>query len=248
MKALILAAGYGARLYPLTQSMPKSLLDVNGKPMMEYVLERIKAVPNINEFYVVGNEKFNTKFKEWKEKQGAHEPIKLLNDGTTDNKNKLGAIRDIELVLSNEKIDSDILIVASDNLFDFDLEKFYEFFKRKKSFCIGLFRIDDPILVRRYSNVTLDKEKRIIDFVEKPTKALSNLVAICLYIFPKERLHMVRSYLEEGNNPDAPGYFMQWLIAKEKVYGYEFSGKWLDIGDINSYNKAKEEFKSISNS
>ncbi|MBU1630931.1 MAG: NTP transferase domain-containing protein, partial [Candidatus Omnitrophica bacterium] len=99
MKALILAAGYGTRLYPLTQSMPKPLLDVNGKPMMEYVLERIKAVPNINEFYVVGNGKFNAKFKEWKEKQGSHEPIKLLNDGTTDDNNKLGAIRDIELVL-----------------------------------------------------------------------------------------------------------------------------------------------------
>ena len=242
MKALILAAGYGTRLYPLTQSMPKPLLDVNGRPMVEYILEKMKALSDIEEFYMIVNQKFYQKFDEWKRNYKSKKPMTLINNGTTDDSNKLGAIRDMELVIREGKIDRDLLIIAGDNLFDFDLQKFRDFCKQKNSFCIGLFRIDDLALVRKYSNVKLDANKRITDFVEKPPEALSNLVAICMYMFPRKRLHLVKKYLEEGNNPDAPGYFIQWLVKKEKVYGYEFGGKWLDIGDMNSYNKAKEEF------
>ena len=244
MKALILAAGYGTRLYPLTQSMPKPLLDVNGKPMVEYIFKKMKAIADIENYYMVVNEKFHKKFEEWGKGYDSKNPIMFINNGTTDDSNKLGAVRDIDLVIRESNIKDDLLIVAGDNLFDFDLQGFYNFYKQKNSFCVGLFRINDTSLICKYSNVKLDNDKRITDFVEKPPKALSDLVAICLYIFPKKGLYLVKKYLEEGNNPDAPGYFMQWLAKKEKVYGYEFAGKWLDIGDINSYNKAKEEFHS----
>lgn len=245
MKALILAAGYGTRLYPLTQSMPKALLDVNGKLLVEYILDKINAISEIEEVYIVTNEKFYKKFEQWNGNYKSQMPITLINNGTTDDSNKLGAIRDIKLVIESQKIDSDILIVAGDNLFNFELEKFYGVFRKKNSFCIGLFKINDLSLICKYSNVKLDEEKRIVDFVEKPLKALSNLIAICLYIFPKQGLHFVGDYLEDGNNPDAPGYFIQWLAREEKVYGYEFGGKWLDIGDMDSYNKAKKEFNPI---
>ncbi len=245
MKVLILAAGYGTRLYPLTHSMPKALLDVNGKPMVEYLLEKINSVPEIEEIYIVSNEKFYTKFERWSKHYKSQKPIKLINNGTTDDSNKLGAIHDINLVVESQKIDGALLVVAGDNLFDFGLKKFCDFFVGKDSFCIGLFKIEDLSLVSKYSNVELDEEKRIVDFVEKPSKALSNLIAICLYIFPKKGLSLLSKYLEEGNKPDAPGYFFQWLTKKTEVYGYEFSGKWLDIGDIESYNKAKEEFGSV---
>ena len=243
MKALILGAGYGVRLYPLTKSVPKPLLDVNGKPILEYILERIEVIPDIGEIYMVVNNKFHKEFEKWHTSYEFEKPIRLINDGTTDDSNKLGAIRDMELVIREEKIDSDLLIIAGDNIFNFDLEKFCDFWRKKNSFCVGLFRISDLSLICKYSNVKLNSENRIIDFIEKPPKALSNLIAICLYIFPKKGLPMVRKYLQEGNNPDAPGYFIQWLVKGEKVYGYEFGGKWLDIGDINSYEKAKEEFK-----
>lgn len=242
MKALILAAGYGTRLYPLTESMPKPLLDVKGKPMVEYVLKKIESISDIEDIYMVVNHKFYRKFEEWKGAYQSERPIKLINNGTTDDSNKLGAIKDIELVIKKEEVDSDLLVVAGDNLFDFALDDFYNFWQQKKSSCIGLFRIDDSSLVCQYSNVKLDEEKRITDFVEKPSKPLSDLIAMCLYVFPKEGLYLVKEYLEEGNNPDAPGYFIQWLIKREKVYGYEFSGKWLDIGDIDSYKRANEEF------
>ncbi|MDD5454790.1 MAG: nucleotidyltransferase family protein [Candidatus Ratteibacteria bacterium] len=242
MKALILAGGYGTRLYPLTESMPKSLLDVNGRPIIEYILEKIATVPDIKEIYMVVNEKFHENFKRWNEQRHSPNPVILVNNGTTDDSNKLGAIKDIKLVIDNENIDDELLIIAGDNLFDFGLKGFYDFWKNKKSFCIGLFQIDNLSLISKYSNVRLGDDEKIIDFVEKPLKALSNLIAICLYMFPKKRLPVLNKYLEEGNNPDAPGYFIQWLVKREKVYGYRFSGKWLDIGDINSYNKAKEEF------
>lgn len=244
MKALILAAGYGTRLYPLTKSIPKALLDVNGKPIVEYILERIEVTPNIKEVYMVVNGKFYKKFEGWQRNRKSKKPIILMNNGTTDDSNKLGAIRDMELVINEAKIDSELLIIAGDNLFNFGLKEFYDFWEQRNSFCVGLFRINDLSLICKYSNVKLDNEDRIIDFVEKPPKALSNLIAICLYIFPKKGLYLVGKYLEEGNSPDAPGYFMQWLATREKVYGYEFIGKWLDIGDIQSYNKAKEEFRS----
>ncbi|MCK4904644.1 nucleotidyltransferase family protein [bacterium] len=248
MKALILAAGYGTRLYPLTQSTPKPLLDVSGSPVVEYILEKIEAIPDIEESYIIVNQKFYSKFEEWKKNYKSKKPITLINNGTTDDSNRMGAIKDMELAIREEKINDNLLVIAGDNLLDFDLQKFHDFCKRKKSFCIGLFRIDNLSLVHKYSNVKLDSDHRITDFVEKPQKALSNLIAICLYVFPREGLKLIKKYLDEENNPDTPGYFMQWLVAKEKVYGYEFSGKWLDIGDMNSYNKAKEEFKSISNS
>ncbi len=245
MKALILAAGYGTRLYPLTQSMSKALLDVNGRPIVEYILDKIYDISEIEEIYIVSNEKFYKKFKQWNENYKPQIPITLINNGTTDDSNKLGAIRDIKFVIESKEISDDLLIVAGDNLFDFELESFSDFFKEKNSFCIGLFKISDLSLVHKYSNVKLDEGKRIVDFVEKPSKALSDLVAICLYLFPKGRgLNLIADYLRQKNNPDAPGYFFQWLVKKEKVYGYEFGGKWLDIGDIDSYNKAKKEFHS----
>ncbi len=244
MKALILAGGYGTRLYPLTESMPKSLLDVSGRPIVEYILEKIATIPDIKGIYMVVNEKFHKNFEQWNEQRNSENPVVLVNNGTTDDSNKLGAIRDIELVINKEKIDDELLIIAGDNLFDFGLKGFYDFWKKKKSFCIGLFKINNLSIISKYSNVRLDSEERITDFVEKPAKALSDLIAICLYIFPKKGLSILSKYLEEGNNPDAPGYFIQWLVKREKAYGYQFSGKWLDIGDINSYNKAKEEFHS----
>jgi glucose-1-phosphate thymidylyltransferase len=245
MEALILAAGYGTRLYPLTKSMPKPLLNVGDKPIVEHILKKIEVVPDVEEVCIVVNNKFHKKFEEWRRNYKSAKPIRLINDGTTDDSNKLGAIRDIELVIDESKIDDDLLIIAGDNILVFDIQKFYNFYKEKNSFCVGLFRIDELSLVSRYSNVKLDSENRITDFVEKPSKALSNLIAICLYIFPREDSSLVRRYLEEGNNPDAPGYFMQWLVRKKKVYGYEFSGEWLDIGDINSYKRANEEFRYI---
>lgn len=242
MKVLILAAGYGVRLGPLAESAPKPLLDVNGRPILEYILKRIEAIPEIEEIYMVVNDKFREKFEEWNRNYESEKPITLISDSTTDNSNKLGAIRDIELVIREEKIDDDLLVIAGDNIFNFDLKKICDFWKQNNSFCVGLFSINDLSLVCKYSNVKLDSENKIIDFVEKPPKALSNLIAICLYIFPRKGLYMVEKYLEEGNNPDAPGYFVQWLVKKEKVYGYEFGGKWLDVGDIHSYEEAKKEF------
>jgi len=240
MKALILAAGYGTRLYPLTQSMPKALLGVNGKPLVEYILDKIYDIPEINEIYIVANAKFYKKFEDWKINYKFVKPITLINDGSTDNDNRLGAIRDIKFAVESKKISDDLLIVAGDNLFDFDIMGLNNFFKEKKSFCIGLFKISDLSLVHRYSNVRLDGTKKIVDFVEKPPKALSDLIAICLYVFPKQGFSFLGKYIEEGNNTDAPGYFIQWLAKETEVYGYEFGGKWLDIGDIDSYNKAKE--------
>ncbi|NOX97620.1 MAG: nucleotidyltransferase family protein [Nitrospirae bacterium] len=242
MKALILAAGYGTRLYPLTKDKPKPLLPVAGKPMMEHILKKIEKIEEIDKVYVVTNEKFAGHFRAWKETYPGKKEIKIINDTTTTDENKLGAIGDMQLVVEKEEINDDLLVVAGDNLFDFDLEDFINFFKEKGA-SVGLRDIPDREAVKRYSTVELDEDKKILSFQEKPSHPTTTLVAICLYLFPKEKLNLISEYLKEGNNPDAPGFYIAWLHQKEPVYGFVFAGKWHDIGDLKCYEEANKGFK-----
>ncbi len=147
----------------------------------------------------------------------------------------------MRLVVEKEKINDDLLVVAGDNLFDFELGDFINFFKEKGA-AIGLRDIRDREAVKRYSIVELNDNKQVLSFQEKPTHPTTTLVAICLYLFPKDKLHLITEYLEEGNNPDAPGFYIAWLHQKEPVYGFVFAGKWHDIGDIKCYEEANRAY------
>lgn len=246
MKALILAAGYATRLYPLTKDRPKPLLPVAGRPMIDYIVEKILEVKEVNHLYVVTNHKFAQRVREWGEKASLSCPFSVIDDGTTSDEDKAGAVGDLDFVVNKEAINEDLLVVAGDNLFDFKITNLVEFFKKKgRQTSIALYDVGDRDLVKRYSVVTLDSEDRIINFEEKPPQPQTTLIAICMYIFPPSSLKRIKEYLGKGLNPDAPGYFISWLYQQEKVYGYAVSGRWFDIGGFESLSKADSEYKRM---
>jgi glucose-1-phosphate thymidylyltransferase len=242
MKALILSAGYGTRLYPLSENKPKALLPIGGKPMVEHIIEKVEEIAEIDEVCMVVNQKFYEGFKHWMGGFKAKKRIRLFNDGSTDDSNKLGAIGDIRFAIERGGLSEDLLVVAGDNLFDFDMRPFVDFFDQKGT-TIGLYRVQRTELARRYSVVELNEKQRLLSFEEKPEHPRTNLIAICMYLFPKVKLELVSQYLEEGNNPDAPGYYIKWLVENEAVYGFPFSGRWFDIGDFKSYDEAEKSYQ-----
>lgn len=244
MKALILAAGYAVRLYPLTKDRPKPLLPVRGKPIMEYIVEKIGKLDSVDEVLVVTNHKFADRFFDWKKQLKLKKGIKIIDDGTTSNEDKLGAMGDIDFAVKAGNLEEDLLVIAGDNLFSFELGPFLDFARSvMPSASIGVYDVDDTEAVKKYGMLELDQAKRIISFEEKPQSPATTLISICLYHFPKETLGLISEYLEAGNNPDAPGYYIDWLYRKRPTYGYIFKGSWYDIGDIASYHQASKEYE-----
>jgi len=244
MKVLILAAGYGTRLYPHVKKFPKPLLKVGKRPLINYLLDKIEELSGVSRLIVVTNSRFFKQFQAWKRGLKTGLPVCLINDLTRGPKNKLGAIGDMNLAISRENPDEDFLILGGDNLFKESLCGFVRFAKTKRPYVsIGLFDIKLKKEARRFGVVSLDKEKRIVEFCEKPAKPKSSLVATCLYYFPKQKLRLIKEYLDSPlNSHDTVGAYIKWLSGRDKVYGFKFSHLWFDIGYIQAYKKAKRAF------
>lgn len=245
MKALLLGAGYALRLYPLTRDRPKPLLPVGGIPIIQRVLERVLAVPGLEVIYIVSNHRFVSNYYNWladyRSKNRPPIPIDVYDDMTSSPDDRLGAIGDINFVIKNAKIKDDLLVVAGDNLIEFDLAPFVTFATKRGS-SVALKDIGASKLISQYSVVQLDQDNMIIDFEEKPPIPKGSLVSTGMYYFFADTLPMIQQYLELGYNPDAPGYYVQWLYKKIKLYGYIVEGIWFDIGDIDSYKEANDYF------
>ena len=245
MKCLILAAGYATRMYPLTLHRAKPLLPIAGKAAIEYIIERVEGIEEINEILVVTNERFFKQFQAWHNKFLAKKPIKILNDRSRIERDRLGAIGDIDFVIKEEKIDDDLLVIAGDNLFELGLREFIDFAKHRiPSSSVGLYDVKDKKAVKRYSQVRLDVNDKIIEFKEKPKNPTSTLVAKCVYFFSKSEFGLIPEYLSSGGSTDAPGHYIGWLCRRVSVYGFTFCGKWYDIGNHEIYKRADKEFAS----
>ncbi|KAB8127937.1 nucleotidyltransferase family protein [Gracilibacillus oryzae] len=244
MKAIILAAGYATRLYPLTKNTAKALLEIDEKPIIAHLLDKINEVKNINQVYIVTNAKFYQDFNKWADKYKGTSEIMILNDGTDSNENRLGAIGDIAFVLQNTEIEEDILVMAADNLFTFDLPSFVDFFHQKQSDCITVQVMEDRQELQRTGVVETDHNNKVISFEEKPVNPKSKLAAPPLYLYKKDTLPLFAEYLGEVQNPDAPGNFIPWLIDRKGVYAHFVTGECYDIGTLESYEKVKVLYQS----
>jgi glucose-1-phosphate thymidylyltransferase len=222
MKALILAAGYATRLRPLTDSIAKPLLPVGGRPMVDWILDRI-AETSVDEIHLVTNARFAGDFERWAEDKGVH----VHNDGTTSNDDRLGAIGDIAFV----GLDDDLLAIASDNLFDYSLAEYEAYWRSKNGSCVAVYDVGDVELARKYGIVDVDADDRITNFVEKPENPPTTLCATATYLYTREHVGLIATYLAEGNPPDQPGNFVAWLHRRAPVYAYRFPGEWYDVGD-----------------
>ena len=244
MKVLILAAGYATRLSPWTLANPKPLLKVGGEPILDRILDKVAQVKGVSEAYIVVNNKFFENFKSWLEGSAHRGKPSLINDGTDSNETRLGAMKDIELVIDQKAIDDDLLVIAADNLFDFDLASFLAFTqKHRDGAAVALYDIKDLDAAKRYGVVKIDEDSRVVNFQEKPPKPESTLVSTGVYYFPKDTLASIKEYnTKPGLNLDAPGYYISWLAAMNKVYGFTFREPWYDIGDIETYKKVDAEY------
>lgn len=242
MKAIILAAGYATRLYPLTIDKPKALLPIAGKPILDYIVDEIETIDAVDSLTVVSNDKFFPNFSAWKESRKSRLDITILNDNTTDDTNKLGAVGDIEFAIETLGIDDDILVMAGDNIFTFRLKDYATFYEEKNTDCILAKRIDNINDLKRMGNAVIDETGKVTDMVEKPENPPSNLAVYAAYFYKKETLPMIKKYLSEGGNPDAPGFFPSWLHKQKDVFAYVFEGECYDIGTPESYKSVNEIF------
>ncbi|MFO1496880.1 MAG: nucleotidyltransferase family protein [Verrucomicrobiota bacterium] len=201
MRVIILAAGYATRLYPLTLTTPKPLLPVAGKPMIDYVLDSLAPIEGVEHVYVVTNAKFAAHFQTWAGTSRANRPqlgFTIVNDGSTDDANKLGAIGDLHLVLQREKLDHDLIVVAGDNLFSESLRDFGRFAREKNAPVLGVYKVGSLAEAKKYNNLTLDRDGRITHFEEKPAQPVSVLSGIALYYYPKATLTLIRQTSRRG--------------------------------------------------
>jgi|ERR1051325_6812115 glucose-1-phosphate thymidylyltransferase len=249
MNVLILAAGYATRLYPLTLTKAKPLLEVAGKPMIEWVLDNLSPIPNLENIYVVTNNKFAKDFQTWAEtyRQRSRLPIKIIDDGSKDDSDKLGAIGDINLVLTREEdlAKSDLIIVAGDNLFSEPLVDFARATQGSKA-VLATYDVGDLEAIKKYSSITLDSEGVITEFEEKPAEPQNTLTGIALYYFSPEILPLFRTYVAAGNNPDQPGRFIQWLYTRQPVKTHQIRGTWFDIGSKETLEEANAIFAKFA--
>jgi glucose-1-phosphate thymidylyltransferase len=237
VKALILAAGYATRLSPLTDDMPKQLLPVGGRPIVDWILDRIRAA-GVDDVHLVTNARFAPLFDEW----ARGSDVSVHDDGTSTNETRLGAIGDIRFV----ELDDDLLVIAGDNLFDFSLADYVEFWRaREGSSAVAVYDVRDRSLARKYGVVAVDAEDRIVDFVEKPDDPPSTLAATATYLFARAHVRLVDAYLADGNPPDQPGHFVAWLHRREPVYAYRFAGGWYDIGDRDQLLEADNRLRGL---
>lgn len=243
MKCLILAAGYATRLYPLTENFPKPLLDVKGKTILDWLIDDIDTIGEVDEYVVISNHKFAHHFEAWAKTKT--QKVVVIDDGTSTNETRLGAVCDIQFAIEKLGLDDDMVVIAGDNVLDFSLTKFIKYAKERGTSAIMRYFEADPKRLSKSGVVTVDENDLAIDMVEKPATPPSNWCCPPFYYYTKEDARLVKEGIASGCGTDAPGSYIAWLCHKTKVHAMQMPGKRYDIGNIESYEKVKNEYKGI---
>lgn len=245
MKCIILAAGYATRLYPLTENFPKPLLKVGEKTILDWLIDDIDSSGKVDKYVVVANHKYAPIFEKWA--PGHRTPIKILDDGTNSNETRLGAVRDIQFAVDECSMGEgeDILVIAGDNLLDFSLSKFIDYSLSKGTSCVMRFREDRPEILTRTGVASVDEEDRILLMEEKPVHPKGNWCIPPFYFYRKEDVHLISEGISRGCGVDAPGSFIAWLSTVVPVHAFLMPGRRYDIGNMQSYLRAQEEYPRL---
>lgn len=243
MKCLILAAGYATRLYPLTENFPKPLLEVKGKTILDWLIDDMDTLGQIDEYVVISNHKYAHHFENWA--AGKTQKITVVDDGTDSNETRLGAVRDIQFAIEKLELDSDMLVIAGDNLLDFSLTAFIRYAKEKKASCILRYYEADEKKLLKCGVVTMDETDRVLRMTEKSPTPETHWCTPPFYYYTAEDAKRVSSGIEAGCGTDAPGSFIAWLCTQTAVYAMEMPGRRYDIGNLQSYEAVQQEYKGI---
>lgn len=245
MKCVVLAAGYATRMYPLTIDTPKPLLKIGEKTILNHLLDDIDQIDDIYEHIIISNHLFYNKFKEWEKKQSYKKPLTILDDGTTSNEGRLGAVKDLQFAIEKLNINEDILVVAGDNFVNFSFSKFIDFYKEKNSSCIMYYEENDIEVLKKCGVAIINSDNIVTEMEEKPQNPKTNLAVLPFYIYKSGDLHYIKESIDEGFPHDAPGYFVSYLCKMTKVYAFKMPGKNYDVGDLDSYLRIQKEFSQI---
>jgi len=241
VKAIVLAAGYATRLRPLTDTRAKELLPVGGRPMIDWILDAVAEVQGVEAVHVVTNATKAQAFRDWA--QGRD--VEIHDDATTSNENRLGAIGDLRFVIDGAGLDDDLLVIAGDNLFEFSLADYVAFWQAKgRASAVAVRDVGSLELASQYGIVALADDGRLLDFVEKPADPASTLAATATYIFHREHVPLITSYLAQDLPADQPGRFVAWLHQREPVYGWRFDATWYDIGTLGQLGEADNRLRA----
>ena len=243
MKCLILAAGYATRLYPLTENFPKPLLEVKGKTILDWLVDDISESGSVSEFIVISNHKFAGHFNQWA--KGKPQTITVLDDGTTSNETRLGAVKDIQFAIETLKLDDDLLVIAGDNLLDFSLGAFLKYAMQHKTSCIMRYYEPSENRLRKCGVVTVDENDRILSMTEKSPNPASHWCCPPFYYYTREDARLVARGIEAGCGTDAPGSYIAWLCTQTPVHAMEMPGSRHDIGNLESYRAVQESYTGL---
>lgn len=234
MEAIILSGGFAKRLLPISEFIPKPLLPLGGKPILDHILSRIIPL-NVNTVFLSVNKRFSDQFEYYASRRNDVR-IEVIVEPTNSEEEKLGAIRGLRYALLHIRKD-DFLVVAGDNYFDFDLRSMHDFFKDKCKTTVAVYDVENKDIAKKYGVVGIDNEFRILEFREKPAVPKTTLVSTGIYMFKNDLPEVIDEYLNTGKNPDQLGHLLEWIIDRDTVYGYPFKGKWYDIGTIETYRE-----------
>ena len=249
MKCLILAAGYATRLYPLTENFPKPLLKVGDKTILDWLIDDIDTAldsvgkPFIDEYVVISNHKFAPHFEKWANEKSQN--ITIVDDGTSSNETRLGAVKDIQFAIDQLKLDDDMLVIAGDNVLDFSLTKFVHYAKAKNTSCIMRYYEANDTKLTKCGVVTIDENDKILGMEEKPASPKSNWCCPPFYYYTKADAKLIQLGIDSGCGTDAPGSYIAWLCTQVPVHAMEMPGKRYDIGNLQSYEQVQKEYKGI---
>ena len=243
MKCLILVAGYATRMYALTRETPKPLLPVRGRAILDWLFEDLCSSDQIDEYILISNHKFIEAFRRWAHEQPI--PIRLIDNGTCTNAERLGAVRDIQFAVDAAGIDDDLLVVAGDYLTDFSLTHFIDFALKKRTSCIMHCHEPDRKVLSRSGVCELREDGLLLGLEEKPAEPKSELCALPFYYYTAEDVKKIPTAIAEGCGTDAPGSLVSWMCRNSTVYSMEMPGQHFDVGDLESYEKAQESYPGI---
>lgn len=245
MICIVLAAGYATRMYPLTENFPKPLLDVQGKPILNWLLEDVDSIKEINQTYIVSNHKFIRQFQAWLEEQRFKNPITLLDDGSETNESRIGAVKDIQVALKAAGEAQDALVIAGDNVLEFSFDGFIECFMACGHSCIMTYHEPDVAKQRKTGIITIDNEGRVTSFEEKPKEPKSDLAVPPFYCYTEADLSLIDTAIVDGCSTDAPGSLAAWLSKYSVVHAWQMPGKRYDIGSLDGYRDVQEQYNPV---
>ena len=246
MKNIVIAAGYATRLYPLTENFPKPLLKIGERSILDRILDDVDGIEDIDEHIIVTNHKFTEIFNNWiserKQKPGT-KPIRIIDDGTTDNENRLGAVKDLLLAIDEFDINDDIMVLAADNVLDFSFQGFVNFFKQKNTSVIMCHHEPELYKLQRTGVIAVDDDMKVLEMQEKPEHPVSNWAVPPFYIYKKNDLPLIRDCLNHGCGFDAPGNLAHYLVNATTIHAWIMPGSRYDIGSLDSYKEAQILFQ-----